>query len=398
MDGQGTARGEVSWPLLAVLWLLGIDLRLTILAVPPVLPLIHRALGLDEKMVAALIGLPVLLFGIAAVPGSLVIARLGARRAVILGILLVGFGSSLRGVGPSVAMLFTMTGVMGVGVAVMQPALPTLVSAWFPARVPLATASYANGLLIGEMLAASLTIPFVLPLVGGSWPASFVFWSVPVLATVLIVLFATPQAKIQVRPEGVRWWPDWGEIRTWQLGLTLGGVSALYFGCNAFLPGYLHAIGRPGLVDAGLTALNTGQIPASFLIMLLGRRVVGRRAPFIALALLGLVSLGGLLVPAAWVMIAAAALIGFSGAGGLILALALPPYLAQPHDVHRMAAGMLAIGYGLSFLLPYLGGAVWDATHLTLAALFPGVAGAVLVVVIAASLRLKPAFNIGTGR
>ncbi len=395
MDGQVPAEKRLAWPRLVILWLLGIDLRLTILAVPPVLPLIHRQLHLDEKMIAALTGLPVLLFGLAAIPGSLLIARLGARRAAIWGILLVGVGSALRGLGPSVPMLFAMTAVMGAGVAVMQPALPTLVGAWFPTRVPLATAVYANGLLISEMLAASFTIPFVLPLFGGSWPASFAFWSVPVLATALLVLAVTPGAKAgaQARRAPVRWWPDWQHLRTWQLGFMLGGISAIYFGCNAFLPGYLTAIGRPGLIGAGLTALNTGQLPASFLVMLLGRRIVGRRAPFIVLALIGLASLGFLLVPSAPVIIAASSLIGFAAAGGLILALALPPHLARTDDVHRVAAGMLAIGYALSFLLPYLGGAVWDATHLTISALFPGVAGAVLLALISATVRLDSAIR-----
>ena len=63
-----------------------------------------------------------------------------------------------------------MTFVMGAGVSVIQPALPALVSRWFPATAALATAVYANGLLIGEMLSAGLTIPLILPLVGGSWP------------------------------------------------------------------------------------------------------------------------------------------------------------------------------------------------------------------------------------
>lgn len=388
MDNGGAAASKLGWPRLGLLWLLGIDLRLTILAVPPVLPLIHRDLHLDEKLVAALTGLPVLLFGIAAVPGSLLIARIGARRAVIAGILLVAFGSALRGVGPSVPMLFAMTAVMGAGVAVMQPALPTLVGSWFAARVPLATAVYANGLLIGEMLSASLTIPFVLPLLGGSWEASFVLWSIPVLVTAPLVLFSTPHVEPR-GPVRARWWPDWGDIRTWQLGFLLGGCSALYFGCNAFLPDYLHAIGRPDLVDAGLTALNAGQLPASFLIMLVGRRLVGRKAPFIVMALVGLVSLAGLLVPSAPVMIAAAALIGFAAACVLILTLALPPLLARADDVHRLAAGMLALGYSTTFVVPYLGGAVWDATHRTEAALLPGVVGALMVVAMASTFRLE---------
>jgi len=387
-DGEppGTRPG---WPRLGLLWLLGIDLRLTILAVPPVLPLIHRDLHLDEKTVAMLTGLPVLLFGIAAIPGSLLIARVGARRAAVAGVLLVSVGSALRGLGPSVPMLFAMTAVMGAGVAVMQPALPTLVGLWFPARAPLATAMYANGLLIGEMIPASLTIPLVLPLLGGSWAASFVVWSVPVLLTAFLVLGFTPHAERRLRHLRVRWWPDWRDIRTWQLGFMLGGVAATYFGCNAFLPDYLHAIGRPHLVNAGLTALNAGQLPASFYIMWRGKRLVGRRLPFVAMSLVSLLCLCGLLVPSAPVIVAAAGMVGFSAAFMLILALASPPVLALPEDVHRMAAGMLALGYTITFIVPYIGGAVWDATRLTEAALLPGVAGALIVGLVGATFRLE---------
>jgi MFS transporter, CP family, cyanate transporter len=389
MQQRDATATRLAWPRLGLLWLLGIDLRLTILAVPPVLPLIHRDLHLDEKMVAALTGMPVLLFGIAAVPGSLLIARIGARRAVVAGILLVAFGSALRGVGPSVPMLFAMTVAMGAGVAVMQPALPTLVGTWFATRVALATAVYANGLLIGETVSASLTIPFVLPLMGGSWQASFVLWSAPVLATAFLVLFFTPHVARDPSLARALWWPDWRSIRTWQLGFMLGGTGALYFGCNAFLPDYLHAIGRADLLDAGLTALNAGQLPASLLIMLYGRRLVGRKAPFIVMATLGLVSLAGLLVPSAPVLIAAAGMIGFAAAFNLILTLALPPLLARQDDVHRLAAGMLALGYSTTFLVPWLGGAVWDATHITEAALLPGVAGALIVAAMASTFRLE---------
>jgi CP family cyanate transporter-like MFS transporter len=389
MDNRDATATQPGWPRLSLLWLLGIDLRLTILAVPPVLPLIHRDLHLDEKMVAALIGLPVLLFGLAAVPGSLLIARIGARRAMMAGLLLVALGSALRGVGPSAPMLFAMTAVMGAGVAVMQPALPTLVGTWFAGRVPLATALYANGLLIGEILPASLTIPFVLPLLGGSWPASFALWSAPVLATTFLVLCFTPHVAPEPGRKRTRWLPDWRGFRTWQLGFMSGGGGALYFGCNAFLPDYLHAIGRADLLNAALTALNVGQLPASFVIMWFGRRLVGRKAPFIVAALVGLASMAGLLVPTASVMIAAAALIGFAAAFILILSLALPPLLARQDDVHRLAAGMLALGYTTTFVLPYLGAAVWDATHITEAALLPGVIGTLTVVAMASTFRAE---------
>lgn len=387
------------WSGLLLLWLLGADLRLTILAVPPVLPLIHHDLHLDEKLVAALSGLPVLLFGLAAIPGSLLIARIGARRAAVLGVVVVAIGSALRGIGPSIPMLFGMTVLMGAGVAVMQPALPALVARWFPARVPVATAIYANGLLIGEMLAASLTIPLILPLIGGSWERSFIVWSLPPLATaVLVLLFTKSDARLAPGTTRPRWWPDWRDPRAWLLGLLSGGASALYFGCNAFLPDYLHALGRPGLVDLGLTALNTGQLPASLLIMAFGMRVARRRTPFFVAAALGLIALGGLTVPSTPVLIAASALAGFAAATILILTLSLPPLLAAPDDVHRLAAAMLGLGYTITFFVPYVAGAIWDATHLTISALLPGVAGAGMVIGSASLVDLRPGRSTSSRR
>ena len=85
---------RAEWVRLLLLWLGGIDLRLTMLAVPPLIPLIHRELHLDEKAVGALVSLPVLLLAIAAVPGSLLIAKLGVRGALTVGLVFVAvFGA-----------------------------------------------------------------------------------------------------------------------------------------------------------------------------------------------------------------------------------------------------------------------------------------------------------------
>ena len=45
--------------------------------------------------------------------------------------------------------------------------------------------------------------------------------------------------------------------------------------------------------------------------------------------------------------------------------------------------------------MPYIAGAIWDATHLTVSALIPGVAGDLLVMTVAATFRQAPASNPG---
>ena len=54
------------WLVVVLLWLAGNALRLTILAIPPVLPDIHTDLHLSATEVGILGGLPVVLFACAA--------------------------------------------------------------------------------------------------------------------------------------------------------------------------------------------------------------------------------------------------------------------------------------------------------------------------------------------
>lgn len=366
---------------LLTLWLAGTALRLTLLAVPPVLPLIHRDLALDEKGVAALGGLPVLLFGLVAVPGSVLIARVGARRALLVGLWLIGFGSLLRGVGPSIPVLFAMTLVMGAGIAICQPTMPALVRQWFPDSVKRATGFWSNGLLAGELLSASLTLPLVLPLVG-SWEASFVVWSVPVLATALLVALATPHDAVDAvlfRGASI---PDWRSFRMWQLGLLQASASLVYFGGNTFIPDYLHAIDRPELVGAALTALNGGQLPASAVIGLVPMRFLARPLTSLAVAGAVLCALLVVIVLPGVPLVVAAGVFGFCAAYILVLSFALPALPAAPADVARLSAGTFAISYSTTFVVTLLAGAAWDATHIAASAFLPVLAASGIVVVL----------------
>src|SRR5215510_5372226 len=85
-----------------LLWLAGNGLRITILAVPPVIPAIRADLGMSETQVGILTGLPPVLFAASAVLGSLLIARFGALTTLIVGLLTTAAGSALRGGAPEI--------------------------------------------------------------------------------------------------------------------------------------------------------------------------------------------------------------------------------------------------------------------------------------------------------
>ncbi len=184
--------------LLALLWLAGLATRLTILAIPPVIPLIRDELQMTEAQVGFLVALPVLMFAVAAVPGSLLVARLGTGVTLLAGVLLTGIAGAARGSADDIWQLAAITMLMGAGIAVAQPTLPAIVREWMPGRLGLGTATYANGMLTAVMLAPTLTIPVMLPLVGGSWRLDLALWSIPVLATALLFALLAPRRLMGV--------------------------------------------------------------------------------------------------------------------------------------------------------------------------------------------------------
>jgi CP family cyanate transporter-like MFS transporter len=98
------------------------------------------------------------------------------------------------------------------------------------------------------------------------------------------------------------------------------------------------------------------------------------------------------LVPMPDLIVAAAGLIGFCCGIQLIVSLALPPLLASAEDVHHLSAGTFTIGYLVAFLMPPLGGAVWDATGIPATAFIAGFPCVALVVVAGLALpRLRTA-------
>ncbi len=378
-----------------MLWLAGIDLRLTLLAVPPVIPLIHRDLHLNESGIAALSNLPVLVLAGSSVFGALLTTRLGPRRAMVVGLWVIALASALRGVGPSVAMLFAATLVMGIGIALIQPAFPSLARAWFGARTALGTGIWANGLLCGEAISASLTIPFVLPLVGGSWERSFVAWSVPVGLTAL-ALGALRDPDDGGAPANGTWLPNFRDRRVWLLGVFQSAASMTYFGANTFLPDFLHATGQGGLVGATLAALNIGQLPASIAVGFIPMRILGRRATSLFVAALIVAAIGGVVLYGGGVAVAAAALLGLTGAYVLTMSFALPALIAPPAEIARLAAGTFTLGYTISFVTTLLSGAAWDATHSPAAAFVPMLAAAVIVAVLGPRLGALAARAAGS--
>ena len=328
-----------------------------------------------------------LLLAIAAVPGSLLIAKLGVRGALLAGLGSVGIFGALRGFGPSVPVLFSATFLMGLGVAVTQPAFPSLVREWFPRRIAIATAVYSNGILIGETLPTALTTPVgVLPLAHGDWRWALAMWSVLVLVTAVAIAAAAPARSTRATVTS-RWWPDWRQGQAVRIGVVMGMASAVYFGANAFIPDYLDQTGRHDLISPTLALLNGAQLLTAPAVVLWPKLLTGRAGFVGSAAIMAAAQLGLVLTPGAGPVVWAPVL-GFSTALAFVVVLSIPPRLAPPGGVARMSAAIFTLQYATAFVIPLIAGALWDATGTALLAFVPGIVAAVAMAWGAMSLEI----------
>jgi len=173
----------------------------------------------------------------------------------------------------------------------------------------------------------------------------------------------------------------------WQAGLVLASVNSIYFCCNAFLPGYLAGAGRPDLIGGALTALNFGQLPASFVLLAIVDKVERRAWPFVLCGVVMLACVVGIGATASVWTLFFAGFLGFLGAVVFTLGFALPVLLGDPSDVPRISAAMFTISYSMALVVSVASGAAWDLGGSARFAFVPIALAALLLVFVPSTIR-----------
>jgi CP family cyanate transporter-like MFS transporter len=355
-------------PLLVGLLLVALNLRPAISSVPPVLETIRQDLGLGRAYLGLLTTIPVLCMSALALVAPTIRERIGAERAVLWSVVLIGAAVAGRLAAGQASVLLVTTLFAGIGIAVVQSLLPAVVKAWFPDRAALVTGLYTVGITGGLALAALVTVP-IERLLGGFWPGALAAWSLLAAVAAVFWLPLASRARSMPRHEGAdeRARLPWRSGQAWSVALFFGAESCLFFSSLTWLaPLYVdHGLdeGRAGLL---LAVFALVRVPAAFLFPALADRS-GDRRPWLALTLVlaifgfcavGIVPLATPWAPLAWVVV-----LGL-GVGGLFpLALTLPlDYSADAEETSRLTAMTFFVGYIVAALGPVAVGALRDAT------------------------------------
>lgn len=184
------------WLMISVV-LVALNLRPSMAAVGPLLSSIRADVPLSFSSAALLTMLPVMAMGLAMFVGMGLAKRLGEHRSIMLSLLVIGLATLSRLLLDSALELIVSAIAAGVGIALIQALMPTLIKSRFSADVSLFMGLYVTAIMGGAALAASLS-----PLVQvrtGSWRIGLAIWAV--LALLVLVFWYAQRSALPPLPQ-----------------------------------------------------------------------------------------------------------------------------------------------------------------------------------------------------
>ena len=343
--------------VLSALLLVALNLRPAMASLGPVLEQVRASLRLSYGVAGLLSSVPIVCMGLFASLAMPLSARFGMRNSIFGATLLIGGATLLRMQVTLFSQLCSLL-LTGASIAVLGPLLSAYIKQQFPERSARISSWVTTALCLGAALAAGSSA-ILSDYLG--WPCALSSWAL--LAFVAAWLW---QRNIPVivasAPRASRL--PWRNLRAWQLLLTFGLNSLVFYSLLAWL--------APAFISVGVSAARAGQLLGVFaIVQIVGTALISmlppqqrERRP--ALLLCGLATATGLF--GMWQAPLAAAylwmsLLGAGSAGLFALSLILPlDYSDSPTAAGDWMAMMSSGGYLIAAAGPYLCGALRDAT------------------------------------
>jgi CP family cyanate transporter-like MFS transporter len=347
--------------VLAALFLIGLIVRPSLIAVGPLLPAIQGDLEMSFRDAGLLGTLPILCLGLFAPFGPRLAARLGPRNAMAACIAITVVFSLLRAVAPSAWLVIALSLGIGLGMGMAGSTLPIIVRLRAPAAPGLATGVYAFGIVVSGSASAGLAVPLAGPEL--DWRRSLLIIGLacapPLVGWLRLLAPDKGHERITTGPRSL----PWRHPVAWGLVAAFGLQALLYFAAVTWLPSlYVERGWSPEAAGSVVSLLNFVGIGGTVLAPLVADRYGTRRSQLLATSIAVLAGcLGVALVPDAaylWAVV-----LGVSLGAIFPLALILPVDVAdRPGEIGAAAALMLLGGYCVAAVGPVLLGMARDAT------------------------------------
>ncbi len=252
------------WAMLAGVLMVYFCFGTTSAAIAPLVPRITAELGLSHTQMGSILGAWQLIYIGAAIPCGALMDRLGPRRAMALGALVIAASGVFRGLASDYATMFLAVAAFGIGGPLVSIGAPKVISQWFVGRERgLAMGLYMVGQSTGTIGALALTSSVFIAWAGGDWRRVLTAYGLLAFCAALAwtAISSHPasralERRVAAEPKtatsGV--FLELIRARPMQMVLALA-VGTFFFGhsLNNWLPEILHAGGMP-MARAGFWA------------------------------------------------------------------------------------------------------------------------------------------------
>ena len=230
--------------------------------------------------------------GLAMFFGLAISQRLGERRTVVLSLLVIGLATASRLFLDSALELILSAVLAGIGIALIQALMPTLIKSRFSDNVALCMGLYVTSIMGGAAIAASFA-PLVMVRTG-SWRLGLAIWAV---LAVVALLFWCSQRTGAPTPGSTSNRSFFSHPRAWLLAAFFGLGTASYTCVLAWLAPYYVEKGwseqNAGLLLGFLTAM---EVLSGLLTPAIANRSRDRRLVLVVLLALIMAGFCGLIL------------------------------------------------------------------------------------------------------
>ncbi len=342
------------------------------MAPAPLLSIIIEHYSINRAAAGLVISLISIALTFAAIPGAVVAAKIGAKRAVLLGGLLMATAIFVPII-DSFPVYLTTRLLLGGGLALIGPAVAALMMQWFESQeLPIVNGLNLVAVSIGISIALFIAVPMSEAM---GWKTTLGLTGLLALGLALAWLVlgrerASPRQETGVFSASTSW-RSIGQVLknrvTLLMGLAVTGPFALYNALTSWLPTYYNQAFQMPLASASsLTGLlNLVGIPAALLGGILPS-AIGLRRPFLLVpgVAMPFLALGVFLTPNPLILYPAVVALG------ICLWVYVPSIITLPMELRAMtpalAGVMIATGFGIgdvgAFVSPIAVGWVADAT------------------------------------
>ncbi|MGG1242003.1 hypothetical protein BSBH6_02691 [Bacillus subtilis] len=376
------------WLITGIIFI-AFNLRPAITSVGPVISSIRADLHMSNGTAGFLTALPLLSFAVLSPLAPKLGQRLGNERTLWLGLLMLLIGILLRSAGVTWA-LFAGTALIGIGIAIGNVLLPSLIKHKYPEKSGIMISLYTTSMCIFAALASGVSVPLAAQM-GGGWKQAFLLWGVMALLALLIWIPQLRHRDTANKAVKLQTSSIWFSKMAWHVTIFMGLQSFLFYSSIAWFPEILRSHGMDTSTAGWMVSLmQFASLPFTFLTPVLADRMKHQRGIAAGLTAVYLIGLCGLLAGGSHILLAIwMIIIGIGQGSSISLALTLIGLRSENAQQAAALSGMSqSFGYLLAAIGPIFVGYLFDQTH----------SWTMPIVLLIAALILMGAAGLGAGR